>query len=224
MLFPYIRLSSKIRSGDQYLTKKCIVMIYPSLNTIVDKLNASMFAKWGANVNGTSEIVELNNIANISDEKNDLHNKIILTVLKVEEETSLKNAGHFSRTSANQIEKHEPAIYLNLYLLIAITKKDYREALQLLSDTITYFQSNRVFTGEIHDAKTDARTSFRITVELHETSFQEIFDMWSNLGSKVFPSIIYKIRLLKFFDASQVQPAPLIEKVNLHEQYDLSDQ
>ena len=66
-------------------------MIYPSLNTIADQLNTSLFEKWGATINGTNEIVQLNNIANINDEKNDLQNKIVLTLLKVEEEKTLKN-------------------------------------------------------------------------------------------------------------------------------------
>jgi hypothetical protein len=198
-------------------------MIYPSLNTIADQLNSIMYEKWGATINGTNEIVQLNNIANINDEKNDLHNKIILTLLKVEEETSLKNSGIYNKKSGNQIEKHQPAVYLNLYLLVAVTKKNYREALQLLSDTITFFQYNKVFTGEIPDSAAGDKSSYRITVELHDTNFQDVFDMWSNLGSKQFPSIIYKVRLLKFFDAKQVQDVPSIKTVNV-QHYDISEQ
>lgn len=197
-------------------------MIYPSLNAIADQLNSNMYEKWGATINGTNEIVQLNNIANINDEKNDLHNKIILTLLKVEEETSLKNSGIYNKKPSNEIEKHEPAVYLNLYLLVAVTKKNYREALQLLSDTITFFQYKKVFTGEIPDSPAGEKASFRITVELHDTNFQDVYDMWSNLGSKQFPSVIYKVRLLKFLDAKQVQDVPTIKTVSVH--YDISDQ
>lgn len=196
-------------------------MIYPSLNIIAEQLNSNMYEKWGATINGTNEIVQLNNIANINDEKNDLFNKIILTLLKVEEETSLKNGGIYAKKSNNKIEKHEPAIFLNLYLLVAVTKKNYREALQLLSDTITFFQYNKVFSGEIPASGSDDKASFRITVEIHDTNFQDVFDMWSNLGSKQFPSIIYKVRLLKFFDAKQVQDVPYIKTVNV--EFDMSD-
>ena len=61
-------------------------MIYPSLNTIADELNTSLFEKWGATINGTNEIVQLNNIANINDEKNDLQNKIVMTAWVAERE------------------------------------------------------------------------------------------------------------------------------------------
>jgi hypothetical protein len=197
-------------------------MIYPSLNRIADELNSSMYEKWGPTINGTNEIVQLGNIANINDEKNELYNKIILTLLKVEEENALKNAGFYSKKPSNQIEKHHPAVYLNLYLLVAVTKKDYREALQLLSDTITFFQAKKVFTGYLEGAADDENPSFRISIELQDINFQEYFDMWSNLGSRQFPSVIYKIRLLKMFDAKQVEEVPYIKTVNI--QQDIIDQ
>ena len=196
-------------------------MIYPSLNLIADQLNTNMFEKWGATINGTNEIVQLNNIANINDEKYDLYNKIIITLLKIEEETSLKNSAFYNKILPNQIQKHQPPVYLNLYMLVAITKKNYREALQLLSDTVTFFQYNKAFTGTVPGATAEENDSYRITVELHDINFQEVFDMWSNLGSKQFPSIIYKVRLLKFFDSNQTQEVPAVKTINVH--YDLKD-
>ena len=197
-------------------------MIYPSLYRIAEELNSSMYEKWGPTINGTNEVVQLDNIANINDEKNELHNKIILTLLKVEEENALKNAGFYSKKPSNKIEKHQPAIYLNLYLLVAVTKKDYREALQLLSDTITFFQGKKVFTGHLQGAADDESPSFRISIELQDINFQEYFDMWSNLGSRQFPSVIYKIRLLKMFDTKEVEEVPYIKTVNIHQ--DIIDQ
>lgn len=196
-------------------------MIYPSLNTIADQLNANIYEKWGATINGTSEIVQLNNIANISEEKNDLQNKIILTLIKVEEESSLKNGAFYVKKSPQEIKKHHPAIYLNLYLLVSITKKNYKEALQLLSDTITFFQAHKVFSGHLPGKEPDEEILFKITVELHDINFQEVFDMWSNLGSKQFPSVIYKVRLLKFLDNQEHKDVPVIEKVKVH--YDMND-
>lgn len=194
-------------------------MIYPSLNTIADQLNTSLFEKWGATINGTNEIVQLNNIANINDEKNDLQNKIVLTLLKVEEEKTLKNGSFYNKKSQDAFDKHHPAVYLNLYLLLAVTKKNYRESLQLLSDCITFFQHHKVFKGKAGNGDAD-QDEFRLTIELHDINFQEVFEMWSNLGSKQFPSIIYKVRLLKFLDIQSVEEVPSIKTVNV--QYDVS--
>lgn len=189
-------------------------MIYPSLNTLAEELNASIYEKWGATINGTAEIVQLNNIANIADEKSDLQNKIILTLIKVEEEPTLKNSAFYVRKSAQEWGKHHPAVYLNLYLLVSVTKKNYNESLQLLSDTITFFQAHKVFTGNVSNSGTDEEAKFKIMVELHDMNLQEVFEMWSNLGNKQFPSVIYKVRLLKLLDTQELEDAPAIQKVN----------
>jgi hypothetical protein len=190
-------------------------MIYHSLNTIAELLNTSLYEKWGATINGTNEVVQLNNIANIGDEKNDLQNKIVLTLLKMEEEKSLKNGTFYKKTSGDTFNKHHPAVYLNLYLLLAITKKNYREALQLLSDCITFFQHNKVFTGQVSEG-VEGDGEFRLTVELHDINFQEVFEMWSNLGSKQFPFVIYKVRLLRFLETKAIEEVVPIKTVNVH--------
>jgi hypothetical protein len=190
-------------------------MLYPALNTISDQLNSSIYEKWGETINGTSEIVQLNNIANINDDKNDLQNKIIFTLIKVEEETSLKNGNLYIKKGKAQIIKHRPPLYLNLYLLVSVTKKTYKEALQLLSDTITFFQTNNIFLIQSGD-ESSADEHYRITVEFHEINLQEVFDMWSNLGSKHFPSVFYKLRLLKIFNDEEFENIKSVEKIKVH--------
>lgn len=190
-------------------------MIYPSLAIITDRLNAYIYEKWGATTNGTSEIVQLNNIANAGEEKNDLQNKIVITLIKIEEETSLKNSAFYQKKGRQEITKHHPAIHLNLFLLFSVTKKDYREALQLLSDTITFFQVHNVFSVGLPDSGPDEAPAFKITVELHDIHFQEVFDMWSNLGNKQFPSVVYKVRLLKFLDMSEAKTVPAVQVIHV---------
>lgn len=194
-------------------------MIYPTLNLIAEQLNTYIYKQWGETINGTGKIVELDNVANINEEKNNLQNKIILTLLKAEEEPSLKNGAFYNAKPSGKVSKHHPAVYFNLFILVSITKKDYREALQLLSDTITFFQSHKVFTdqssSEDAGAGTGEEPSFRIIVELFNFNFQEMFDMWSNLGNKQYPSAIYKIRLLKFMDRDEQKEIPVIEDINV---------
>jgi hypothetical protein len=191
-------------------------MLYPALNTISDQLNSSIFEKWGETINGTSEIVQLNNIANINDEKNDLQNKIIFTLIKVEEETSLKNGNYYTKKAENQIIKQPRPLYLNLYLLVSVTKKTYKEALQLLSDTITFFQTHNTFLIQPANESSAFDEHYRITVEFHEINLQEVFDMWSNLGSKHFPSVFYKLRLLKIFNDKEIENIKSVEKIKVH--------
>lgn len=189
-------------------------MIYPALNSIADALNEFMFNKWGATANGTSEIVQLNNIAAINDEKNDLQDKIILTLVKTEEEPSLKNGPFYSVKDKAGIEKHHPAVYLNMYLLISITKKNYKEALQLLSDTVLFFQFNKSFESKVGEEAADAH-SYKILLEMYNLEMQEIFELWSNLGNKQFPFIIYKARVIKILDKDHFKTINIIKSTSV---------
>jgi hypothetical protein len=189
-------------------------MIYPILNSIAEELNNFMFNKWGTTTNGTNQIVQLNNIATINDEKNDLQDKIIITLIKTEEEPTLKNGPFYSKKSDSETLKHHPAIFLNMYLLFSITKKNYKEALQLLSDTILFFQSQKVFQGNLGDDP-DSEDVFKIFIDLHDLPMQEIFELWSNLGNKQFPFILYKARVVKLIDNNQFKTTHLIKKTNV---------
>tara|TARA_R110002020_G_scaffold83108_3_gene205924 strand:- start:40377 stop:40964 length:588 start_codon:yes stop_codon:yes gene_type:complete len=189
-------------------------MIYPSLSGIVEQLNHFMYDKWGTTTNGTNVIVQLDNIANINDEKNDLQDKVIVTLIRTEEEPTLKNGPFYSTPNGSSTIKHHPAIYLNLYLLFSITKKNYKESLQLLSDTIMFFQSHKVF-GVTVSNDSNQEENFKIHMDLHDIALQEIFELWSNLGNKQFPFILYKARVLRMIDKDQFETANLIKSTKV---------
>ncbi|KAA6439410.1 DUF4255 domain-containing protein [Dyadobacter flavalbus] len=191
-------------------------MIYPALKAIAERLNKSIYGKWGDTINGTGDIVQLNNIANISEEKNDLQNRIIITLIKIEEEASLKNTAFYSRITdrkkEKEVRKFNPPVFLNLYLLVSVTKKNYAESLQLLSDTIVFFQAHKNFQTGFNE--NEQLPEQKVTLELHDIGFQEAFDMWSSLGSKQIPSVMYKMRLLELVDTHESTPMPVILSSN----------
>lgn len=189
-------------------------MIYPILNTIAGELNDFMFQKWGSSANGTNEIVELNNIANSNDDKNDLQDKIIVTLIKAEEEATLKNGHFYAQREDEKTIKHNPAINLNLFLLFSITKKNYKEALQLLSDTILFFQSRKVFVGSLSNNSVQEER-YKVSLELQNMPMAEIFELWSNLGNKQYPFVLYKARYIRLMDPTQFVAVPVIEKTRV---------
>lgn len=189
-------------------------MIYPILNTIAGNLNDFMFQKWGSTANGTNEIVELNNIANSNDEKNELQDKIIVTLIKAEEEATLKNGNFYARCEDEKKMKHHPSINLNLYLLFSVTKKNYREALQLLSDTILFFQSRKTFKGSLSNNLAQ-KECYKVSLELQNMPMAEIFELWSNLGNKQYPFVLYKARYISLKDPTQFVAVPVIKKIKV---------
>ncbi|MGB6152065.1 MAG: DUF4255 domain-containing protein [Pricia sp.] len=173
-----------------------------------------MFNKWGTTTNGTNQIVQLNNIATINDEKNDLQDKIIISLIKTEEEPTLKNGPFYSKKKDTETKMHNPAIFLNMYLLFSVTKKNYKEALQLLSDTILFFQAEKVFEGNLSE-DSDSEETFKVILDLHDIPMQEVFELWSNLGNKQFPFIIYKARVVKLIDRNHFTTTHLIKTTNV---------
>ncbi|HET8737256.1 MAG TPA: DUF4255 domain-containing protein [Pricia sp.] len=169
-----------------------------------------MFNKWGTTTNGTNQIVQLDNIASINDEKNDLQDKIIVSLIKTEEEPTLKNGPFYLKKNDSETKKHNPAIFLNLYLLFSVTKKNYKEGLQLLSDTILFFQAQKVFEGSL-SGNSEYEETFKVFMDLHDIPMQEVFELWSNLGNKQFPFIIYKARVVKLIDRDHFTDSHLIK-------------
>jgi hypothetical protein len=83
----------------------------------------------------------------------------------------------------------------NLYLLITPNFDDYYEGLKFLNASIQFFQLNGVL---------DVTKSSKIPKEINKIEFQlengdgymQMQNLWTALGAKYQPSIIYKMKLI----------------------------
>lgn len=146
-------------------------------------------------------------IKNIADEPNN-ENKIIITLIKVEEETALKNGRYTKITSSQKVEYKNRPIYTNLYLLFSAVGA-YDCALVNISKVIEIFQGKNVFTNldglkelDIEDGAPGNEHNFTINhqfkliLELQNQSMEQINHMWGFLGGKQKPSAFYKVRMI----------------------------
>ena len=83
-----------------------------------------------------------------------------------------------------------PPIYMNMHIVIAAMYpgKRYTESLSMISQAIAFIQANPGFTIPPD----------KYTVELMNTSWQDISNIWSGIGGRYYPSVICKIRRLTF--------------------------
>lgn len=188
-------------------------MFYPALTLIRNQFNDFLLEKWEQTINGTSDIVQIDNIGSLNDQQNDLVNKVIITLLKIEEDATLRNGSLYTAKAKVDIKKYNPPVSLNLYILISITKKSYTESLQLLSDTLLFFQSKPVFYSP-NTVGNANNNELKFSVELCDLAFQDIFDMWSNLGGKLYPSAVYKIRSFSVQHPDAYKEVPAIKIIN----------
>jgi len=187
-------------------------MIEAGLTYIKTELQSYLTSKIGAD-----GVVSLNNIAlyDLNSPDNDLVNKVIMSLVNIEEESTLKNNAFKKRNPlSNSIDYVEPPVHINLYILFTSTPAEmgstYERSLIRLSHVIQFFQHIRKFEttvdidGEEH--------KIQLIFELYTLTFEQINHLWGSLGGKQIPFAMYKARLLKIQELVS-QPAALIEEI-----------
>lgn len=138
--------------------------------------------------------VEIENLVDHNGPVN--HSGVIISLLKVEEEFSLKNGKHFKLTESYQVTFKNRKVYTNFYILISCHEV-YLTALANLSMVIEFFQGKNIFThlDGLPDG-VDLDENFKLIVELEDFTFEQMNYIWGLFGGLHRPSVIYKVRLI----------------------------
>ena len=150
-----------------------------------------------------------------------LTKRIIITLVNVEEESTLKNFSSvkkgFSGTSALY---ENPPVFLNLYVLVTCNYSgtDYIHALERLSAVVRFFQCRNIFTyppptGGISTGAVDI-PDLKITLELYTLTFEQINHLWGSLGGRQVPFVMYKLRLIAITERATLIEVPLIDRID----------
>ncbi len=142
------------------------------------------------------------------------HPEISISLVNIEEETTLKNKSHYVRVGDQSFLK-EPPVHLNLYMLVSFKMSNYEDSLARLSSTIEHFQAKRLHTA----AKAEAAGTFpsgveQLAFDLHTMGFDELNHLWGLLGGKSLPSALYRVRVIPIQKDAQLA-GPEITSVDL---------
>ncbi len=173
-------------------------MIYEALQIISEQLDSYLSSE------GLSNLVKLENIALLesADENADnLKGKVVLTLLNLEEDSTLKNIPNF-KVKNGITEYKNPPVHINLFLLISANCDTYDKSLRCISKTIQFFQGKKVFTStntvyNRTNVAFDQFDQFRFNLELYTLSLEQLNYVWGTLGGRQLPSVIYKIQLIE---------------------------
>ncbi|HUH33980.1 MAG TPA: DUF4255 domain-containing protein [Daejeonella sp.] len=159
----------------------------------------------------------------------DLKDNIIITLVNIEEESSLKNGQTFSKWPDGKARYENRPIYLNLYVLFTANypggnppNNGYVLALKRLSLVIEFFQGKNTFTPasssiplppELSDLGNPDIASLRLNLEMYTLTFEQINHLWGSLGGRQIPFVMYKVRLVSITERSIRREVPLIEEV-----------
>jgi hypothetical protein len=154
-------------------------------------------------------------INNLNALQNENAQGIVVSLLNVEEETTLKNTPHVSRKNERLMYK-EPPVYLNLNVLLAFEFENYGTSLQRLEDTVQFFQNKRLFTSENERVENPFPAGAKkLILDLQQLNFEHLNHIWSISGGTHFLSLFYKIRLVKI-EPQQEMEAPLVDTIQLN--------
>ncbi|RME99816.1 MAG: DUF4255 domain-containing protein [Bacteroidetes bacterium] len=174
---------------------------------------------------GDEDTVVIGNISQVegnTDATPDIDNRIVITLIKTEEEYTLKNRPNHRRNPiSGNLEYVNPPVMLNLYLLITPNVEDYGTALTFLSRVISFFQHQRVFTqanASVPDDPGFGISQFNFNLSMVSPSLEQLNHLWGILGGKLMPSVLYKLQLQQIeYIPDEVRPASPITEIALTE-------
>jgi len=143
-------------------------------------------------------------LSSIVDAKGDIavdgSNKILITLINIEKETSFNN---IPVSNHNLTSKSNP-LQINLYLMFSayFNRGNYGESLRFISFILAYFQHKNVFNQQNSPGLDNGID--KLVFELQILSQEQLNSIWASLGAKYMPSVVYKMRLLNI-DESIIQ-------------------
>ena len=162
----------------------------------------------------------------------DVSNKMVFFLTGLSEETTLKNSLNRIRNgSEGGFVKAPKNLHLNMYLLFCANFEGitgYEEGLAYLSSLVRFFQLNKIL--HVPKSTTNAQTSdsettidrggdtsktsqSRLTFELCKLEYSELSHLWSAIGGKLRPSVLYKVGIVTFDDVRVTETIPAITEI-----------
>ncbi|NOQ27730.1 MAG: DUF4255 domain-containing protein [Bacteroidales bacterium] len=141
-------------------------------------------------------VVVLNSLVSGNEEKISKinQNKMVISLINVEQEIQQPfNTRHNSVNKTGYTDVNQ-AVNFNLDLLFTACFDDYEEALKFLTATISYFRANSSLTSS--NSSNIPQGISKLELDMKTINYNETDSLWSAMGAKYQPSIIYKLRLL----------------------------
>ncbi len=133
---------------------------------------------------------------------------VVMSVVNMKEEKALKNTA-YSRVNPTSLktEYFNPFIYLNVYLIFCSKKEAHLTAIEDIAKIITFFHGKNIFDVTIGDEE------FKVVLDLFSPNFEELNHIWAILGGKMYPSIMYMMRVVEIKSNKVITGAGVVEEI-----------
>jgi hypothetical protein len=121
-------------------------------------------------------------------------NKIVISLINIEKETAKPFYVRNLKLENGNYSDINPSERYNLDLLISSNFDDYSETLKFLTAVITFFQVNTSFDASSFSNLPAGLTKLEFDIE--KISYHQMQSLWTAMGAKYQPSVVYKMRLM----------------------------
>ena len=178
-------------------------MIHNVMTTIAQELNEFMRNE----LNLSEDIVVVNSLVDLKgDPSMQIENRVCLFLQRIEEEKVAKSGGFQSNPGV------APPIRVGLHIVFAANFPDpnYREALRFISLILEFFQGKGTFDRS--NVPSLPAGLDKLNFDLQDLDYTEMNNLWSLIGAKYLPSLVYKVRLLTFSQNMIREDVPSVVK------------
>jgi hypothetical protein len=189
-----------------------MAMLADAILLLLSQVNQHLPPEDGRNVAVMGNIAQVD-IPEISAE---LNNHIVLSLVNLEEETTLKNGRTTSPGQNNNVGYVNPPLHINLFVLWTANYRNYETALKRLSQIMTFFQGKNKFTpANSPGSGFSSLLEFSLTMDFLSLNLEETNHLWGSLGGKQLPFAAYRGRLITLKDQRLLDGGGLIQEVNI---------
>lgn len=121
-------------------------------------------------------------------------NKVIISLINIEKETAKPFYNRTIRTDEGSFADVQPSERYNLDILISCHFDNYSETLKFLTAAITFFQAHPFL--DVHSAPSIPGGLVKLEYEIEKINYQQMQGLWTAMGARYQPSVIYKMRLV----------------------------
>jgi len=185
-------------------------MIHIVLNYIRDLLNENFRNEFSISEN---KVVISNIVKADGSVPPNLDGKVVFFLINLDEESTLKNSMNRPSMKGNDSFVHNsPNLHLNIQVLFCANFDStvYLEGLSYLSSLIRFFQANKKIAFE-HSERSGRKTT-NLSFELCKLDYSQLSHLWSAVGSKLMPFVVYKVGLLVLDEGPVERIIPAIKK------------
>jgi len=124
------------------------------------------------------------------------HNKLVLSLINIEKETNKPFYVHNKKMADDQYSSISPFERVNLEILVSSNFENYLEALKFIDTAMLFFQLNPKMDSKMYAAFPEEVQ--KIEFELVKISYHQMHSLWTAMGAKYQPSVVYLLRLVHF--------------------------